>query len=171
MRILSIDQSTQISGWALFIDKKHKSHGVIDLHKNKNSQERTKEMYLSLMDLIKSQKPDVVVIEDVSMQTNVKTAIILARLQGAIILSCFLKNVPFHILASSQWRKALSMKQGGIKREVLKAQDIEFANDYLKRLDLGEDESDAICINIAYQKILKELKETPLNDQKNRKKS
>lgn len=153
MKILSIDQSTIKSGWSLSFNGKIEFYGTIDLHKVKDSHDKFHQMCMSIHNLIKDNKCDVVVIEDVAMQTNIKTAILLSRLQGSIIQSCLMLDEPYFIITPTQWRKSIGLKQGRVKREELKAQAIEYANTYLGKTDIPEDCAESICMNIAYQKL------------------
>lgn len=65
MRILSFDQSTLITGWAVFDDGEYVRHGMIDLHTDKDSKSRFAKMCFDIRDTIKKYQPDQVVIEDV----------------------------------------------------------------------------------------------------------
>lgn len=93
---------------------------------------------------------DHVVFEDVSLQTNVSTLILLAQIQGAIINTCVMNNISYSVYKSTSWRKILKFKQSrGIKRPELKQQ----AKDYVfnkYKLKLKEDICDAICIGEAF---------------------
>lgn len=154
MRILSFDQSTKVSGYAVFDDGEYIESGVVDLKKSKlETNERSFQMAKDLWMIIKKYKPDELIIEDVQQQANPRSVIILARLAGMIIGYSEAHNVKTHILLPTQWRKALEYSQGaGIKRQELKKQSI----DYVKNnfgLNLPEDECEAICINCASQKI------------------
>jgi Holliday junction resolvasome RuvABC endonuclease subunit len=153
MKILSFDQSTTKSGYCYTENGKYITSGVIDMSKNDNTDERVAEMGLALCKKVKEYKPDIVVIEDTQKQTNIKTVIHLARLQGGIILYCASKGIPIKILHPAEWRKVLEYKQGPkIKREELKQQSL----DYVEKcfgLIKSDDESEAICINVAAQKL------------------
>jgi crossover junction endodeoxyribonuclease RuvC len=153
-KILSIDQSTVLTGIAIFEDKKYKSHSLIDLHKLKNSDEKFDTMCKELWKLMKDVSPAYIVFEDVSLQTNVSILRLLSQLQGIIIAYCILNEIPFTIYKPTEWRKLLGFKQGkNVKRPELKQQ----AKDYVLdkyNLTVGEDEADAICIGEA---LLKEI--------------
>ncbi len=156
MKVLSMDQSTRVSGYCLFQDGKYIESGVIDMSKSElNTPERSFEMAKALWEVIKKHQPDHLIIEDTQQQNNVKTVIILSRLQGMIIGYAEAHNVKVHILLPSAWRKALKYTQGPkIKRQELKQQSI----DYVKKifgLVLSEDECEAVCINEAAHKIYK----------------
>lgn len=149
-KILAIDQSTVKTGVAIFEDNKLQRYDLIDLHKNKDSDKRFKNMCLELCVWIKEVKPENVVFEDVNLQTNVATLRLLAQLQGVIIGNCLLNNIPYKIYKPSSWRKLLNFKQGrGVARKELKQQ----SKDYVKLhfdIDVNDDIADAICIGQAY---------------------
>lgn len=158
MRILSLDQASVVTGYALFDGDNYIDSGVITKNKSIPIAERVPAMALSICAKIKELKPDVVIIEDIQNQNSVKTVVDLARLQGGIIMYCANKHIPIHIYHPSQWRKALNFVQGTkTKRDALKEQ----ATEYIKELGFNitsEDESEAICINLASQKMLNTTK-------------
>ena len=62
-------------------------------------------------------------------------------------------GIQTYILLPSQWRKALSYRQGPkVKREELKQQSLDYVKKHF-RLDVCEDQAEAICINDAAHKI------------------
>lgn len=153
MKILSTDQSTRVTGWALFDDGRYIKSGVIDLHKIKDTDERSKQMAVEICKLIEGAKPDCVIIEEVQQQSNTATVIKLARIQGVAIGFCAAHNIDLHILTPTRWRSALGYKQGPkVKREELKEQSLNFVKNNFK-LELIEDEAEAVCINEAAHRI------------------
>lgn len=116
--------------------------------------ERVPAMALAICAKIKEVKPDAVIIEDIQNQNSVKTVVDLARLQGGIIMYCANKHIPIYIYHPSTWRKTLQFTQGSkTKRDDLKKQ----ATEYVKGLGFNiasEDESEAICINLAAQQMI-----------------
>lgn len=158
MKVMSFDQSTRVSGWCLFEGGEYVRSGVIDMNKSKlDTDKRSFEMAKKLWKLLKEHKPDHLILEDTQQQNNVKTVIILARLQGMLIGYAEAHGIKVHILLPSQWRSVLNYKQGPkIKRTELKQQ----SADYVKKtygFDLSEDENEAICEGIAAHKIIDEL--------------
>lgn len=91
-----------------------------------------------------------VVFEDVNLQKNASTLILLAQIQGAIIDTCVMNEINYVIYKATLWRKKLGFDQSkGIKRPQLKQQ----AKDYVLakyNLCLKEDICDAICIGNAF---------------------
>lgn len=154
MRVLSLDQSTRITGWSIFEDSRYVKSGVIDLHKNTDTDERSKQMAAEICKLIEDAKPDVTIIEEVQQQSNVSTVIKLARIQGVAIGFCAAHNIDLHILTPTRWRSALGYKQGPkVKREALKQQSRDFVKNVLGLQIESEDENEATAINEAAHRI------------------
>jgi Holliday junction resolvasome RuvABC endonuclease subunit len=154
MRVVSLDQSTRVTGWSLFIDGKYVQSGVIDLHKVTDTDERSKQMSVEICKTIEGNQPDVVIIEEVQQQSNVSTVIKLARIQGVAIGFCAAHNIELHILTPSRWRAALQYRQGPkVKREELKQQSRDFIKNVLGLQIKSEDENEAIAINEAAHRI------------------
>ena len=154
MRVISLDQSTRVTGWSLFVNGKYVNSGVIDLHKITDSDERSKQMGLEICKLIEVYIPTEIVIEEVAMQSNVDTLKKLARIQGMAIGFATAHNIQTHILEPSKWRAALSFKQGrAVKREELKQQSRDFVKNVLGLQIKSEDENEATAINEAAHRI------------------
>ena len=154
MKILSLDQSTRVTGYSIFDDGKYVCSGVIDLHKITDTDKRSKQMGLEICQLIETYRPSEIVIEEVAMQSNVDTLKKLARIQGMAIGFATAHNIQTHILEPSKWRATLSFKQGrSVKREELKQQSRDFVKNVLGLNIKSEDENEAIAINEAAHKI------------------
>lgn len=154
-KILSFDQSTKLSAYSWWIDNEYIESGYIDLHKNTNTTERVREMGIELCNTIAKYGPDIVVIEEVAQQSNAQTLKLLARIQGIIIGFCAAHDIYTYIIEPSKWRSVLHFKIGaGVKREELKAQAIKYVKNVYK-VDLSEDECEALCIGEAAHKIYK----------------
>ncbi len=155
MRVLSCDQSTKITGWSVFEDGQYVKSGVIDLHLSKDTTEkRSAKMAVEICHLIEDNKPDVVVIEEVAMQSNAQTLKLLARIQGVAIGFCAAHDIPLHILEPTKWRSSLHFVQGPkVKREQLKQQSRDFVKDYLGLEIKSEDEVESIAIAEAAHRI------------------
>ena len=154
MVVLVFDQSTRASGYAVFEDGKYVSSGLVDMSKSKlNTDERSFEMAKSLWKVIKQYKPSHVVLEETQQQSNVKTVIILSRLQGMIVGYAEAHKVKTHIVQPSKWRAALQFTQGPkVKRAELKQQSLDYVKDHIG-VELPEDQAEACCIGFAAHKI------------------
>ena len=153
MRILSLDQASRCTGYAVYDGTDLIKWGLIDLHKEKDVEIRYDQMCNEIYALIKRYKPNLVVFEDVSLRTSIKTLIVLARLQGAIISMATLNNAKYHIYAPTQWRSILNIKQGNkIKRPQLKPEAIDYVKQCYGITEINDDEAEGLCIGLAYLK-------------------
>ena len=84
IKVLALDTSSNKTGWALFINGKYAESGIIDLSKNKNTEERIKKMCLSVAALIFDKAPNSVVVEQLSSTRNADTTRKLSRIIGAV---------------------------------------------------------------------------------------
>lgn len=151
MRLLTLDLSTHSSGWCIGQDEKIEKHGCI-LSSSKDVIKRIILMRDKIIELIKNQKINKIVLEQVRPQYNSHTNKVLMWLQAAVIIAAYQTNpsIQYQFIGASQWRAALKMKQGrGIKRDTLKPQDIQYVqNKY--NIKVNDDQADAICIFDAY---------------------
>lgn len=154
LKILSLDQSTTRSGYAIFINEQYDHSGVIDKHTIKDSEARFKEMYEGIHDLIAEERPDIVVIEDTQAQAgNMGTYKILCQLQGAIMGMCYAMGIKFYVMPPVKWRSILGYRQGPkIKRAELKAQSLEFVKNEFG-FAKSEDENEACAICAAFHRV------------------
>lgn len=151
MRILALDQSTAITGYAVFIDNNLKKSGIFKpsgelferIHKTKEY----------IRELILDNDIDFVFIEDIQYQKNQKTYKILANLQGVIINLLIELDIPFEIIPPSSWKSFNKIK--GRKREQQKRNTIEKVKEIYGR-EAMEDEADAIMIGIYGLHVLKQ---------------
>lgn len=154
MKILSFDQASVKTAWSFFTNSDLMEYSLIHI-KEKDKDNRFNLMCKSIQKVIQDKQPDIIIFEDVSLQTNVTTLTVLARLQGCIISECIRLNIPFVIFKPTTWRKILGFNQGrGIPRKELKQQALNYAkNKYhgLVTCDLVNDDiAEAICIGSAY---------------------
>ena len=156
MKILSFDQATVKTGIAIHENDQLVVYDLINLEKHKvDMPERVNAMIKELCNTIHTYNPDYVVFEDIALQSNPSTLILLARLQGAIIGHCISHDIPYTILKPPTWRKALGFNQGKeIKRPQLKKQAVEYVKGKFD-LSLKEDICEAVCIGEAFLKLNK----------------
>lgn len=150
---MAYDQASGCTGVAVFNDKELIKYDVIDLKKIKNDKEkRFKTMAIKIYEYIINEKPNIVVFEDVSLQTNVSTLLLLAQIQGVIMNSCIVNNIPYKLYKPTSWRKILNFSQGrNIVRKQLKQQAVDFVKTKYN-IVVKDDIADAICIGNAYIK-------------------
>lgn len=153
MRVISLDQASLTSGWAVFENGTYVDSGVITKDKKIPIIQRVPQMAKAICEKIKESNVDVVIIEGIQNQGSIKTTLDLARLQGGIMMWCEVNQKSLHILSPSEWRSALKFKLGAkTKRDELKVQAENYVSEHYK-LDINTDEAESICINVAAHKI------------------
>lgn len=152
MRILSFDQASRLTGYAVFSDTNLVKWGCIDCSEVPAGDERISQMILDIFEIIRAAKPDVVVFENVQLQTSPKVLMMLTQIQGAILGYCLNNNIKWKIYMPTQWRKILGFSQGkDVRRKDLKKQAITFARDSYN-INFKEDVAESISIGLAYLK-------------------
>lgn len=113
-RILSLDQASYKTGWAIFDDEKLIQYGVFETNSN-NETQRYNEIKNWLISMIQNWKPDFVGIEGIQLQEsngkmNILTFEMLARLQGIIMETCYSNGIKFEICHTATWRNYCGVK-------------------------------------------------------------
>lgn len=152
MRILALDQSTRVSGWAFFDENKLISFGHWT-----NAHEDLAVRIFNLCEQIKSKiielKPDLIVIENIQLEHgNVQTFQKLAQVQGAIMFLVASFNIKYEFVYPSEWRKSCQFLKGNAKdRDNQKKIAQSWVQEtYNKKCT--QDEADAICIGYSKMK-------------------
>lgn len=149
MKIVGIDASTTCSGISVVEDGNLTYHNIIDMKKNKNTEERVMLMMKELGCFIKQQSPDSVYIEDSWNKQNIETTKMLSNILGAVMYVCQENDIAFTKLIPSTWRSVVGIplyKNGKkLKRDELKQ---EAVNRVAKshKVKCGDDEAESICI-------------------------
>lgn len=105
IRLLALDTSSTITGWALYLNGKLNKHNIIDLSKNNDSEQRLKQMKQQIIAILKKIKPHIVVIEANRNNNNVKTVRMLSSIMGVVEGYCLTCDIYYEELPPSQWRK------------------------------------------------------------------
>jgi len=143
MNILSLDQSTAVTGFAIFKDNNLKKSGCYKPSGDLFTRINQTKNYIK--ELIEDNDINFVFIEDIQYQKNQKTYKILANLQGVIINLLVELNISFEIISPSRWKSWNGIK--GRKRAEQKKNTQEKCKEMLGR-EAIEDEADAICIGL-----------------------
>lgn len=150
MRIIAWDQASINSGWAIFDNGEYIDSGVITKDKKVPIIDRIPQMATAICTKIKESDVDAVYIEGVQTQSNQKTVIDLARLQGGIMMWCSIKKIPVYILTPTEWRKILGYNLGPkVPRAELKQQSLDYVKEHFGVESGSEDMIEAICIGAA----------------------
>lgn len=149
-KLMSIDESSVMTGCALFKNGELSDYCVINKKGIKDSETRLNEMCKDILKTMKKWKPDSVYIEHPQGGGgNVLTVSLLSEIIGVARGYAVEHNCEFVEIVPSKWRKMLGFKQGGgKKRAELKAMSIEYVKDRYG-IDASDDLADAICIGAA----------------------
>ena len=109
---LALDQSSRITGWAVFEDGSLHDCGKFELTGEVG--ERLVKFREEVLDLIIEYEIDEGAFEDIQLQgnvaNNVTTFKTLAMIFGVITELCEEKNIPYKIVHSQTWKSALGIK-------------------------------------------------------------
>lgn len=145
-RLLALDQSSRITGYAIFVDENLIAHGSINLTEEDVGQ-RLVLIRKEVTKLIHKYNINEIAFEDIQMQAsvgnNVQTFKILAEVFGVILMLCTELKINYTIVSSNTWKSTLKIK--GKKRSEQKqdAQRYVLENYGIKAI---QDTVDAICI-------------------------
>lgn len=146
MRVCGIDASTNKTGVSLFIDGEYSGHMLIDLHKIKDSNVRVPKMMKEIKNVLDYYEPDIIVMEECLLKTNIATVKLLSYLAGAIISWAADNQVEFRFQLPSEWRKRVEIVQGPkTPRDKLKQEAIDMVKEKFG-IDVTDDEAEAVLI-------------------------
>lgn len=149
-RVLALDQSSRITGWAIFDDKKLTKYGKFVASKE-DIGERLYEIRDFVKKLIVDWEIDEVVFEDIQLQNNVgnnvQTFKVLAEVFGIIDELLVEINIPHTAVLASSWKSTLGVK-GRTRPEQKRNAQVYVEKTY--NVKATQDESDAICIGSHY---------------------
>ena len=148
--LIALDESTTCTGYAVFDDGELIEHGIFSF-KNKDVLERVSLIMEEIEELIKTYKPDNMVIEDVQITMNAATAKSLLGLQFMIEVYAHRNNISCETYRTTKWRKILGLSNSrSLDRKAKKQETIDYVKDKYGIDVLKDDESDAIAIGTAY---------------------
>ena len=152
--LLALDQSSRITGYAIFDDKGLIKSGKFELTSDDVGQ-RLVQYRQHVEKLIEENDIDEVAFEDIQMQSqvnNVQTFKVLAEIFGVTQEYLAEQGHSYKIVSSNTWKSQLNIK-GKQRAEQKKNAQLYVLNTYNKKV--SQDEADAICIGAS---ILKERK-------------
>lgn len=154
MKILALDQSTRITGWAVFSDGDLQEYGKFDAE-NAGSDIGKRLTYIreKVQALIDKHNIQKVLIEEIQLQNTVGNNVVtykkLAYVQAILIQMFDELKLPYEVVASSSWKSTLGIK-GRARAEQKKNAQIYINTTY--GIKATQDECDAICIGTHYNK-------------------
>lgn len=112
MRILGIDPGIGRTGWGIIDSHNSKvtvcSYGCIETEPNSPLANRLVILSRKIEEIIETNKPDVLAIEDLFFNTNAKTALIVGQARGVVIVTGALRNVVIESYTPLQVKVALT---------------------------------------------------------------
>lgn len=151
MQILALDLSTHSTGYAIGVDTELQLHGCIT-SSYKDVEKRIIYMRDQISTIIKNNKIDKIIMEQVRPQVSSHTNKVLMWLQAVVVIATYEINpkIQIQFVGASEWRAAIKIKQGrGIKRDEVKIRDIQYVKDKYN-ISVNDDQADAICIFDSY---------------------
>ena len=145
-RTLALDQSSKITGWAIFQDGKLEKYGKWSFN-DENLGARLVKIRNAFIKIVQEEKIEQVVIEDIQMQENVLLFKALAEVFGVIYEAAIELNLPIEAVLASSWKSTLNIK-GHQRAEQKRNAQLYVTNTY--NVKPTQDECDAICIGDHY---------------------
>ena len=146
MKLLSLDQSSKTSGWAIYENENLVTYGHFTLSQE-DIGERLVAFRKEVMRLINKYEIDEIAFEDIQLQSsvgnNVQTFKVLAEIIGIMLMLVTELGINYTIVPSVRWKSALNIK-GKRRAEQKQNAQLYVLNTY--GVNATQDESDAICI-------------------------
>lgn len=145
MTLLALDQSSRISGWAIFKDGELEDCGKFEL--TGEIGRRLVDLKEEIISLVEKQEVTKIAFEDIQLQgnvmNNVATYKTLAMVFGVVMEQAEEENIPYEVVPSSTWKSKLGIK-GRARAEQKRAAQEWVVNTY--KVKPSQDTCDAICI-------------------------
>ena len=151
-KLLALDQSSRITGWAVFDGDKLIAYGKISVD-DPDIGERLYKIKTQVIELIDKYKITEVVFEDIQLQTNVvqnvRTFKVLAEVFGVLYETFTELELPNEAVLAASWKSTLGIR-GTDRAAQKKNAAVYVAKTY--NIKATQDECDAICIGTHYIK-------------------
>lgn len=109
-------------------------------------------MCLSVWNLLKENKPDIIVIEKLNVGRNMVAVRALSKVIGMVYCYSILNKCFYYEIQPSQWRSQLGMQSSKRKREEYKQLSVQYVRENF-HIEVSDDESDSICAGVGYIKM------------------
>ncbi len=151
MIVLGIDPGTAIMGYGVvsYQNSKHKplAYGVLRTNKDEKTEDRLKQLFQGINELLDEYRPDVMAVEELFFNRNVTTAITVGQARGVALLAASLRGIPVGEYTPLQVKQAVVGYGRAEKQQV----------QYMIQRILGlqevpkpDDAADALAIAICY---------------------
>lgn len=151
MRILGIDPGYAIVGYGVLDYEKNKfypiEYGAVTTDAHTDFQERIKDIYTEVDEIIKRTKPAALAIEKLFYTTNQKTVIRVAQARGVILLAAAMNDLPVYEYTPLQVKQAVTGYGKAVKKQV---QEMTKMILHLDRIPKPDDTADALAMAICH---------------------
>ena len=152
-KILSLDQSTRITGWSVFDGEELVAYGKWALDSSIPIAKRLMTIRNKVAELVHKYEIETLVLEDIQLQNNVvnnvQTFKALAEVFGVITEYCEEINLPWSAVLASSWKHTLGIRGANRTAQKKNAQEYIIKTFNIKPT---QDECDSICIGLHYVK-------------------
>ena len=150
-KMISLDTSSTISGYAYWENGHMVKSGVLDHSKQKDAVTRVENMSIDLISQLKTLNPDIVVVERPPYCNSPDTLIMLSEIVGCVKGWAISNDADYVEYAVSKWRKLVAGPNETIptKRKEAKPWDIQKVKDIFNITAIDDNEADAILIGLA----------------------
>lgn len=143
MKVLALDQSSRVTGYAIFDNNQLVTSGTF-VTDDERIGHRLLEIRNRIQSMVSTYNIDHLVFEEIQLQQQgVTTYKVLAQVLGICEELATELNIPYVIVPSVTWKSTLGIKGKGRTEQKKNAQSF-VVNTYNKKVT--QDESDAICI-------------------------
>ncbi|MBQ8603494.1 MAG: crossover junction endodeoxyribonuclease RuvC [Oscillospiraceae bacterium] len=151
MRILGIDPGYAIVGYGVLEYEKNKfwpvEYGAITTQAHTDFQERLKEVFTSVDEVMKRTQPEALAIEKLFFTTNQKTVIQVAQARGVILLAASINGIPVYEYTPLQIKQSVTGYGKAIKTQV---QDMTKRILRLEKVPKPDDTADRLAVAICH---------------------
>lgn len=148
-KLLALDQSARVTGWAIFQDGKLLEYGKFEFTSDIPIAKRLFKIRTKVKELIDNYGIEELVLEDIQLQNNVvnnvQTFKSLAEVFGIITELCEEINLPWSAVLASSWKHTLGIKGADRAAQKRNAQQYIVDTYGIKPI---QDICDAICIGV-----------------------
>ena len=164
IKMLSLDQSSNYTGYSIFTGGKLEYYGLIDLKTNNYSYlEKAITVESIILDLIEKYNIDLIVMEDIYLGMNLEVYKVLCTIQSHLMISLIKNKKDYIIVSAPQWKSFQGITIKSRDRETQKKLSVSLAKSKFQADCETDDVADSILIgDYAYNECVK-TKANPSN--------
>lgn len=122
MRILGIDPGSLVTGYGVVerrgADVRHVAHGSLRPPRGATLATRLAAIHEGVREVIEAHRPDAVVVEQVFVAANPRSALVLGQARGVAVAAAALAGLPVDELAAQEVKRAVAGQGGAPKLQV-----------------------------------------------------